>query len=116
TPTLTATVPGTYAVQYYTSNPCTFHQDTFIVKAVNYSLYLGPDQLSCDGTPVALDATVEGAEFLWNDGSTEPTLEAVASGQYWVQVSKGGCTAADTINVRVVDLEQDLGVDTTICL
>src|SRR5690606_10493852 len=112
----TATVAGTYAVQDYTSNACTFRRDAFVVKAVPYSLYLGPAQRSCDATPVELDSRVEGASCVWSDGSTEPALEVGVSGRYWVEVTKGGCTASDTIDIRVVELEQDLGVDTTICL
>lgn len=115
TRTLMATAPGTYAVQYYSSDPCTFHQDTFIVKGVSFSLYLGPDRMSCDGSPIELEAGVPGGTCLWPDGSTGNSYEAAASGTHWVAVSKGGCTATDSINISIIDIAQDLGEDTTLC-
>ncbi len=113
---LWATSPGTYAVQYFSSNPCTFHQDTFIVKAVSFSLYLGADRTSCDGAAIELEANVPGGEMLWPDGSTGTHYEAETSGVHWVQVSKDGCTVADSININIIDITQDLGEDTTLCL
>jgi gliding motility-associated-like protein len=110
-----ATDPGTYALQYFSSNPCTFHQDTFIVKAVSFSLYLGPDQMSCEGEPVELKVDVPGGAIRWPDGSTADHYQADTFGRYWVEVSKEGCTASDTINVAIIDINQDLGVDTTLC-
>lgn len=114
--TLLAISPGTYAVQYFSSNPCTFHQDTFIVKAVSFSLYLGADQMSCNGEAIALEVDVPGGEIVWPDGSTGSRYEADTSGTHWVQVSKGGCTAADSIHINIIDISQDLGNDTTLCL
>ncbi len=113
--TLLATSPGTYAVQYFSSNPCTFHQDTFIVKGISYSLYLGPDQMSCDGTPVPLEVGVPGATYLWPDGSTASQYLADTSGNHWVAVSKDGCTASDSIGILVINIQQDLKNDTTLC-
>ncbi len=115
TRTLTATSPGTYAVQYFSSDPCTFHQDTFIVKSVSFSLYLGPDQTSCEGEPIALEADVPGGTYLWPDGSTGSSYLADTSGTHWVAVTKGGCTATDSIGLTIIDINQDLGNDTTLC-
>lgn len=114
--TLMATTPGKYAVQYFTANPCVLHRDTFLVNSVNFSLYLGPDQTTCDGTPVELKLHIPGASFLWPDGSTDDQYEADTSGLYWVEVNQGGCTATDSINVAVIDIAQNLGNDTTLCL
>lgn len=116
TSVLMATTPGKYAVQYFTQNPCVLHRDTFLVKSVSFSLYLGPDRVSCDGTPIKLEAKVPGAQFQWPDGSTENEFEADTSGAYWVQATREGCTIADTINLKIVDIGQDLGKDTTLCL
>ncbi len=110
-----ATEPGIYAVQYFTSAPCTFHQDTFIVESVQFSLYLGADRLSCDGSPVGLTANVDDAVYLWNDNSNGQELLAETSGQYWVAVTKDGCSIHDTVMVTILDMEQNLGVDTTVC-
>lgn len=117
TASLEATDPGIYAVQYYTSNPCTIHQDTFIVKPVNYSLYLGPDQLSCDDSPVQLEAgEVSDATYLWQDNSTDRQLLAGSSGTYWVEVAKQGCSIRDSVEISIVNIGQDLGADTLVCI
>lgn len=116
TSTFEATTPGIYAVQYYTANPCEFHLDTFYVKPVNFSLYLGADTQSCDGQPVTLNADVPDAQYLWSDNSTEASTIANESGNWWVQVNKEGCTASDSIQVGIFNIAQDLGPDTTLCL
>jgi gliding motility-associated-like protein len=114
--TLLATVPGKYAVQYFTSNPCVLHRDTFYVNSVSFSLYLGADKVSCDGTPIDLKVNVPGADFLWPDNSTANTYRVDATGIYWVAATREGCTATDSVKVTIVDIHQDLGEDTTLCL
>jgi len=116
TATLTAAVPGTYAVQYFTANPCALHLDTFYVRPVSFSLYLGENIFSCDGKAVDLEVKVSGAGYEWSDGSLEPAIVANTSGQYWVKVTKEGCSATDTIDVVVANFKQDLGEDLVRCL
>lgn len=116
TSTLMATLSGKYAVQYYTAHPCLLHRDTFIVKPVYFPLYLGEDISSCNNTPVKLDAAVPGATYLWSDGSTGVSIQAKKTDRYWVEVTQSGCSAADTIDVVVTNLAQDLGADIILCL
>ena len=47
---------------------------------------LGPDRIICDNPLVQLDATTENATYLWNDGSTDSSLDAIGSGIYGVTV------------------------------
>jgi gliding motility-associated-like protein len=55
---------------------------------------LGMDRPICPGTPIILDATTApGASYLWNTGSTAPTLSVSAAGIYSVEVS-GPCISA----------------------
>ncbi|MEI7803670.1 MAG: hypothetical protein WCI97_13530, partial [Bacteroidota bacterium] len=57
-----------------------------------------------------------GAAYLWQDGSSNPTFNVLATGQYAVTISLNGCTAADTINVNVASLGSvNLGNDTSLC-
>lgn len=108
--------PGTYTVAYYTADPCLFHQDTFIVKDIFFSLNL-KGALSCEGEPVMLEPGVDNAQFLWQDGSTNDHFEADTSSRYWVQVTSNGCTATDSADVTILDLRQNLdGQDTTLCM
>lgn len=116
TTSIEATQPGVYAVQYFTSNPCLLHRDTFIVKKVEYSLYLGADTFSCAGEPIALGIDLEDAERLWSDGSVDDNLLVEESGTYWVEVRKDGCTGRDSIDVKILDVRQDLGPDTVVCM
>lgn len=116
TSTLVATLSGKYAVQYYTAQPCVLHRDTFIVKPVYFSLYLGEDISSCNNSSVTLEAAVPGATYLWSDGSTRASIQAKKTDQYWVEVTQSGCSAADSIDVVITDLTQDLGADLILCL
>jgi hypothetical protein len=57
--------------------------------------WLGNDSTLCDS--ILLDPGIAGAQYLWQDGTTDQTLHATAPGVYWVEVSQGCCVAADTI-------------------
>ncbi len=55
---------------------------------------------------VILDATVAGATYQWNDGSTLPTRTAVVPGTYWVIIRKDGCEKRDTALITAVNAIQ----------
>ncbi len=62
----------------------------------------GNDTTICDDTTLTLNATTPQATgYLWNDGSSNPTLTVALDGNYWVEVTKGACVETDTINVNV---------------
>lgn len=114
-PTFTVSGPGTYSVGVLL-NGCSS------TDAVNVSynplpvVNLGPDLSFCAGQQATLDATTPGATYLWSDGSTNPTLTVIASGNYSVDVTVGGCTSSDAANVNVIPLPVvDIGPDQTIC-
>jgi len=112
--TRTVPAPGTYWVMYGPVCPKIF--DTFKVEAVDVRFSLGPDTIMCTRDfAYLLDPGVDGASYLWQDGSTNREYTVTKEGQYFVNVSRSGCTASDTINVSVVDLKQDLGEDTVVC-
>lgn len=110
---------GSYTVQYiYTLGNCI---DTFTATTEvkdRPKVYLGKDTVICSGTTIPLDANTGagGFTYLWNNGSTDSTLDANSGGIYWVKISNGFCTGGDTISIRNVVLPSvDLGNDTTIC-
>lgn len=76
---------------------------------------LGPDTVICEGS-VLLDAENDGANYLWNDLSSDQTLLVNSSGVFYVQVNNGGCFATDTIDITVSNLMIDLGPDTVLCI
>jgi hypothetical protein len=63
-----------------------------------------------------LRSTTAGATYLWNDGSTGPTLTTDAPGNYSVQVTVNGCSTSDAADLSNFNLQSvSLGPDRTIC-
>ena len=60
---------------------------------------LGEDLELCEGEEYFITVFTAGATYLWSDGSTGPAFTITESGTYWVEVSLGNCTDADTIVV-----------------
>ena len=78
---------------------------------------LGSDTTICAGDLLTLDATDGSASYLWQDNSTDSTLNVSSPGLYWVQTSIGSCIGSDTIDVVVAARPVvDLGNDTVICI
>ncbi|MBL8002532.1 MAG: gliding motility-associated C-terminal domain-containing protein [Flavobacteriales bacterium] len=114
-PSLTASTSGLYSVSV-TRNGCTTTDVINVTVNPLPVIDLGNDTAVCAGQPVVLDATVPGATYLWQDGSTNPTLNANATGNYTVTATLNGCSVTDAINVTVDPLPTvDLGNDTTLC-
>ncbi len=109
----TVVSPGTYWVQ--ASDKCSFRIDSFTVRDIDFDFSLGADTVICDKTPLRLAATVPGASYLWQDGSTESAYTIHTSGSYRVQVTRNGCMLSDTIQVRYADVRQHLGDDIMVC-
>lgn len=79
---------------------------------------LGPDYVNCKGRNDTLQSSITytAPTYLWNDASTTPSLVAMATGQYWLQVTDGGCQSADTTNVTILwDTLNFYNHDTAIC-
>ena len=78
---------------------------------------LGADITTCSGNLITLNpGSFPGADFLWQDNSTNSTLDITASGTYWVKVETDGCTGADTMNAVFNPLPiVDLGNNITAC-
>jgi len=79
---------------------------------------LGNDTVVCDGEPITLTPVVNSiGSFLWNDGSTDESLEISIEGTYSVAILDGNnCPASDSVDVDVLtSLQPNLPNDTTIC-
>jgi gliding motility-associated-like protein len=86
------------------------------VNIISPEVDLGSDTTLCDGEIFNADATTTGASYLWNDNSTNSTLNITQAGSYWVEITVGGCTAYDTIDVAYSPAPIiDLGNDTILC-
>ena len=66
---------------------------------------LGNDITVCSGASVTLDAGNAGATYLWQDGSTEQTLQPGTTGTYYVTVTSADlCSQNDTVAVLIKPL------------
>ncbi|MCI5054663.1 MAG: carbohydrate binding domain-containing protein, partial [Flavobacteriales bacterium] len=91
------------------------HCDNFSFNC-GQSINLGNDTNLCTGQSLLLDATIAGATYVWQNGSTNNTFNVTTSGTYYVDVSHQGCLYTDTINVSIINNPTIfLGNDTTIC-
>lgn len=111
--TLPVNQPGLYWV--VCKDACHSIVDTIMVEGVDILVALGNDTVLCNGASLSLDVTLPEASYLWQDNSANSSYTVSGSGTYWVQVTSRGCAAADTISISALDLEQDLGNDTSVC-
>jgi gliding motility-associated-like protein len=114
-PIISVSQQGVYWVQVATA--CGISYDTV---TVNFNalpvVSLGNDTAVCQGTVVVLDVTTSGATYIWQDNSTNSTLNVTQPGVYWVQVTVSGCSSADSILVNYNTFPiVDLGNDITLC-
>lgn len=81
-----------------------------------FEVGLGNDTSFCAGDTLVLDASIPGASYLWQDGSTGPTYNVTQPDTYMVTVTVGTCSVSDTIVVDVIPYPVvNLGADTTLC-
>ena len=62
---------------------------------------LGNDRIICDGSSVDLDAGEGFTSYKWNNNATTQKVTADQSGIYEVEVSNGGCSVKDQVQVDV---------------
>lgn len=120
TPSVYAAVPNTYSVLVDTLG-CV-GRDTIVVSfSATPGAVLPNDTSICTGDSLELNAnpngTNSGANFSWSTGDTLAILTVNTTGQYYVDVSYGGCPpASDTINIVELAFPMvDLGPDTLLC-
>ncbi len=116
TPTITVNTTGTYTVKAIDSVGCG------VSDTINASFDIIPRSLAkniplCKGTTITINATQGFISYLWNDGSTQPSLNVSDAGTYTVNiVDTNGCPGADTATViTVLPPANFLGPDTTKC-
>lgn len=89
--------------------------DTTLSCAASIFVTLGNDTTICNGTALVLDPQVNGASFVWSDGSTNSTLIVDTTGTYSVTVSAGGCDAIASVDVNVYNTQVNIGNDIALC-
>jgi gliding motility-associated-like protein len=116
-PTYTATTTGVYWLQASnSSNGCTRRDSLVITTKPLPFIDLGKDTSLCEGTSLLLNAYNAGAQYLWNDNSTNASFPINTPGTYSVVVTLNGCTAKDSIKVTGITTPQfTLGPDQYLC-
>ncbi|MGB0369370.1 MAG: hypothetical protein ACPGD8_08175, partial [Flavobacteriales bacterium] len=75
--------------------------DDVLLELHELEVDLGADTSLCEGEFIALDATANDADYQWENGTSQATRLVEQDGQYWVDVSVGGCRVSDTILVEI---------------
>lgn len=108
--------PGTYSLTAELG--CSVISDQVTVKWFPEPVTdLPGDTVICHGASLELIPGVF-PEYLWQDGSTAPSLVADGPGEYWVTVTDyTGCDLTDTVQVQWLDPPAvELGDDRVLCL
>ncbi|OJJ16189.1 hypothetical protein BKI52_36095 [marine bacterium AO1-C] len=110
--------PGWYKVKVSFAASCTYEitDSVYVDFGITPTVDLGNDRFLCSGETVTLDATssLSNVTYLWQDGSTSPTYNVVASGVYWVTVTNNGCSVTDTVEIIYAN-DFTLGPDQVVC-
>jgi gliding motility-associated-like protein len=116
--------PGNYTISVFEekSNGCLGNTKKLDVKIKPSPVFnLGEVEYICEGEVEELFSgfgeTASQYKFLWQDGSTNPSLVAEKSGLYWAEVTHiNGCSFRDSVILIMNPLPQiNLGLDTALC-
>ena len=108
-PTLMIDQPGTYWVDV--SNICGTLRDTFILTIQNPpQINFSNDTTFCLDESISLSAFSQGANYLWQDNSTNSSLIVNQAGLYSVVVTVGVCQVEHDfmINVKICNSEIEM--------
>ncbi|WP_439883139.1 LamG-like jellyroll fold domain-containing protein [Pontibacter sp. MBLB2868] len=91
-PSITAATTGNYWVEVTNTAGCVTRDEVKITVRNEPKLQWQSETFVCYGKPVTINATVEGATYLWSNGQTTPAIEVTQPGIYKVYISVNGCT------------------------
>ncbi len=114
TASLKVTVSGDYWLEVQDEG-CTV-RDTIQVTLNSAFVNLGPDTFFCGDSLILTPSSAYAAPvYLWNTGTTTPSLKVTLPGTYWLNVNDDGCTGSDTVQVALHSAAVNLGPDFDIC-
>lgn len=97
--TFTTTTSGSYYVTI-TNGACQWTDSVNVSVQPYPSFDLGTSITLCLGKEAQLDAYAgPQAAYVWQDGSTGPTLTVSTSGTYWATATIAGCSFTDSVAV-----------------
>lgn len=113
TQTIVAEFTGMYTVHIENAFGCSISDSTLVSVLPLPEVFLGEDSGFCTGGSILLDAFLLEATYTWSTGAETASIEADASGTYFVEVTNHfGCSASDTIVITeyptpLIDLGED---------
>lgn len=116
--TLVVNTPGTYAVTVTDENGCTGQDSVMIQVFERTTADINGDRTLCADAVGTLHLNDSFAAYRWSDGSEKDTLMIDSAGIYGVTVTdQNGCTAEDSITVKVFDpITASIAGDTALCV
>jgi gliding motility-associated-like protein len=111
-PTIQVSAAGTYWVTVAFAG-CSVSDTVSVAEVPLPQPDLGPDRSTCADQPITLSVAPGGAAVLWSTGSTANSITAQNSGVYSVTLSLEGCTASDAVQIVVVPVITEIGLDAT---
>lgn len=85
--------------------------DTMVVENRAINVSLGNDTMLCENASMTLSVG-DGANYLWQDGSTDNSYLVNTAGIYSVMADNGTCTATDSISIGYEKCDCYFGVPT----
>ena len=116
---LESDIPGLYSLVTVSDSNCegfVFGEAEVEVHSVP-EISLDSQNEICPGSSLLLDASFEGASYLWQDGSTESSFLVESEGYYSVTLTNGCGVISESVEIlaSVKDPIADLGEDRAIC-
>lgn len=106
---------GTYSVQL-TRQGCPVWDTAIVQVADPILLNLPPDALFCENSSITVAVSEPYGACLWSTGDTTHAITVTHAGNYSVTLSRGLCSAADSMIIYQTAVPSvSLGLDTLVC-
>ncbi len=112
TPIYTYKLAGVYTVTatiYYNGTSETFNHQVVINRPPQFTL--GNDTVLCKSQFLSVKLSIQGATYLWNNGSKVGNRIITTPGLHFVDVTAMGCSTRDSVKVTYNILNSDFSID-----
>ncbi|MEJ7767795.1 MAG: gliding motility-associated C-terminal domain-containing protein, partial [Chitinophagaceae bacterium] len=114
--TITVSNTGVFWLEAADNTGCSYRDSISVAFRSPPAFSLGPDTIICNNPAYLLDVSNTGDNYSWQDNATQPQYRVNRTGSYYVSVTRGGCTATDTVAIVFkTSPAPDLGPDGSIC-